>query len=1334
MTSLADSPTIKAEHPLDAPALPERRLGAQETISETKWMQLWPSLAAELCIASEAFRTGRLALATVPRLAAAVSANATENVAVPELKAFCQGILRPLAEDALERLEADDHGLHAVLGWQLFLNEADLQGVAEALSHRYPSVYAALNSTSKTATQELTARMWRTGNANALVGRAVPELRRIAISFFDALDELEDRRALVPRVLDDEAKRLLRDVLLPRKLALALDPLAHAGKDVTVENFDPIITGVQNRAFTRLERVVESCESMLVLGPPGCGKTRVGQVAAAYAVHSARRQNMLGRALIIVPTKTMVRENHRRWQEWTRLDDERWEVVAGSADDREYDEALATGNYDIGICVYEKLASLIYGRSDVLNRVRLIVVDELQNLGHRERGVNVEALLTILKITHPEIPLIGLSATLSRESTKTLRRWLDIKHVVETQSRPVNVRVHVIDGVTRRSRLVPAAKQADDDSDAPVPVDEGNAEHRLAPPDDWPDTLRQRAMQLAVTVPVLEICHLLADPSVVDRRVLCFVRDRDRAREVAQLIAQALQHQSPLPRTPRNPNPWTHGRYAGDLSLSAEERDRRFREFLWTEDHRWRRDVLDGLLSGVAYHTRTLQTGLRRWIEDEFDTGLVRVLVCTETLAEGVNLAASDVVVADVTHRGRLGHELISLAQMKNRLGRAGRLGKTEAEGNAYVALNPRYPRNQLADPALASRVTDVEPAWNYWVAQAAPEEGLRSDLADPHAGHDNLCGLVLRALAVDQRRLTRPEMVEEIDRIIRETYWAAWGGHADAQKLLDALEAQQLMEALTPPDPARPNGDAVIDRLVDERLVAPIRDIPDLLQVTKLGMSIARSALPLGSSISIRNLASAARLPFGEHSLRFLAAQDPSVRQTLKGKWLSWPKPWGLRGADRATVIKRVQFYVDLYGHPSRAVREKLAEEKWQLNLPYSDGRVVTITPDPKLVRRDPNPVAPELRRWVMNPRLSEDPDDPDYDDDKALAVAAFRATVAHEWGNFQRFEDIRVRLDSIKTARRKTRHGKYREPEPAIAYSITDIEQLGERLGYVLGAASEFIEDNPDAQGKLQDLAQETGLGIPTWLAPLARLQVEGLGREALISIHRTGRGPVENLEEALGWEDARLSDEVRAKALAAYAASRSRIADGYRSLPLELQYKAIASQEGRAYADLWRDLMEVSEPSGLTDTVRELLHSHLVPAGVRAEEETAVASLRSEAGGLDLVFFMGDFNREALKRLGLRKRVSVAVPLRPPNPSIDYALTRPGVRARAIRPKALILLLYGLRADHEAGLEDKLARALLSRAGYIGIAEAQRMLEAVRLAPVDDELYEMLASEGA
>src|SRR5262249_33950395 len=118
------------------------------------------------------------------------------------------------------------------------------------------------------------------------------------------------------------------------------------------------------------------------------------------------------------------------------------------------------------------------------------------------------------------------------------------------------------------------------------------------------------------------------------------------------------------------------------------------------------------LRRGVAFHNSDLDREERRIIEEEFrrrGSGL-RVIAATTTLAMGVNTPASSVVIAGLNHPG---DEPYSVAEYKNLVGRAGRLGFAEKGASYLLALDPRaehdvWSRYVTATPEdLVSRFLD---------------------------------------------------------------------------------------------------------------------------------------------------------------------------------------------------------------------------------------------------------------------------------------------------------------------------------------------------------------------------------------------------------------------------------------------------------------------------------------------------------------------------------------------------------------------------------------------------------------------------------------------------
>ena len=123
-------------------------------------------------------------------------------------------------------------------------------------------------------------------------------------------------------------------------------------------------------------------------------------------------------------------------------------------------------------------------------------------------------------------------------------------------------------------------------------------------------------------------------------------------------------------------------------------------------------DLRTALHGGVAFHNADLEPEERRIVEEEFrreGSGL-RVIAATTTLAMGINTPASSVIVCGLDHPG---DEPYSVAEYKNLVGRAGRLGYAEQGTSYLLALDPRsehdfWKRYVTGSPEdLASRFLD---------------------------------------------------------------------------------------------------------------------------------------------------------------------------------------------------------------------------------------------------------------------------------------------------------------------------------------------------------------------------------------------------------------------------------------------------------------------------------------------------------------------------------------------------------------------------------------------------------------------------------------------------
>ncbi len=118
-------------------------------------------------------------------------------------------------------------------------------------------------------------------------------------------------------------------------------------------------------------------------------------------------------------------------------------------------------------------------------------------------------------------------------------------------------------------------------------------------------------------------------------------------------------------------------------------------------------DLAELLRSGVSYHHAGLPKPTRRAVEAAFRDKRIRIVACTPTLAAGVNLPASVVVVRDIfrsdTVRGTFRRVLNPSGEILNMLGRAAR--PNQVESGTGVALIERQVEKQTEIKALIAAI-----------------------------------------------------------------------------------------------------------------------------------------------------------------------------------------------------------------------------------------------------------------------------------------------------------------------------------------------------------------------------------------------------------------------------------------------------------------------------------------------------------------------------------------------------------------------------------------------------------------------------------------------------
>jgi helicase len=364
-------------------------------------------------------------------------------------------------------------------------------------------------------------------------------------------------------------------------------------------------------------------ENVVVSAPTSSGKTMIGELAA---LQSAQRRR---RAVFLLPMKALVND---KFDQFTSLYAPAGiATIRATGDDSDDVPAFLRGQFDLALLTYEKYAMLALASPHVLDLAMTVVVDEAQILADQSRGPNLEFLLTLLNTRRAQTgtpQIITLSAVVG--DIAGMDRWLGGRHLASDR-RPVPL----VEGTLDANGTYQFVHERRDDGTEPGFVQPlfHSGSRRLVIP-------------------------LVAKLTAEGKKVLVFRQSRGESVACAVYLSQSLGLE-PATATLEH-------LVEGDVSAST-------------------RTLRRTLAGGVAFHNTDLDRDERRRLEEDFrdPDSAPRVIVATPTLAVGVNTPASAVVIVGLTHPGRVPTPY-TVAEYKNMVGRAGRLGYTE-RGESYL-------------------------------------------------------------------------------------------------------------------------------------------------------------------------------------------------------------------------------------------------------------------------------------------------------------------------------------------------------------------------------------------------------------------------------------------------------------------------------------------------------------------------------------------------------------------------------------------------------------------------------------------------------------------------
>ena len=475
-------------------------------------------------------------------------------------------------------------------------------------------------------------------------------------------------------------------------------------------------------------------ESLLLACPTASGKSLVAYVALLRAA----REHKTG--LYLVPLRALAHEKAEELEKFAELGLK----VGISIGDFDL-SAEKLDHLDVLVATSEKADGLLRRGSPWLDRLGVVVADEVHLMRDFDRGPTLEVSLTRLRRSYPGLQIVALSATVG--NSEEVAAWLGATHV-SSEFRPVPLKL----GVYHQGRITFTDLSA----------------RELPPPDEPVPRLVRTALeeggQALVFVNSRRASEQLARTLTTTVGRLFGTDERQRARAIAEELGEIAEEET-----------------EGVRRLSAL------------------------LPHGVAYHNASLTNPERRLVERGFRSRAVKALVATPTLAAGINLPARRVIVRDTTrYDDRLGIQApIPVTEVRQMLGRAGR-PRFDPYGEAVlIARTPdeedRFLETYLAaaPEAIESRLAS-EPALRMHLLALVASRAVRTDgelrefFAATFYGRTLPLPDLHRTITQVRGFLQRHELLERGEEL-RATRF----GQLTSELYLDPLSAIVLREAL---------------------------------------------------------------------------------------------------------------------------------------------------------------------------------------------------------------------------------------------------------------------------------------------------------------------------------------------------------------------------------------------------------------------------------------------------------------------------------------------------------------------------------------------------------
>ena len=481
-------------------------------------------------------------------------------------------------------------------------------------------------------------------------------------------------------------------------------------------------------------------ESAVVQMPTSAGKTK----ATELVIRSAFLADRTSLTIIVAPFRALCHEIKNSLvsafqNEAIKVDE------LSDALQTDFEIAELLGNKQILVVTPEKLLYVLRHAPELADSVGLLIFDEGHQFDSGTRGITYELLLTSLRSMLPEkAQKILISAVIS--NAEAVGEWLNgagSKIVAGTNLMPTFRSIGFASWLHQLGRIEYVSNEDAEKGEFFVPRVIESFKLKKKPRERkeriFPDKSNTKDVGK-------EIALYLGLKLMAEGAVAIFCGRKDTVSGLCDMIADKFSRNLPMAK------PSDYSDLDEILKLN----------YIYVQNLGQEASATKGAQFGVFSHHGNTPHGIRLAVEHAMREGLIRFVVCTSTLAQGVNLPIRYLIVTSV-YQGR---ERIKVRDFHNLIGRAGRAGM-HTEGSVL-----------FADPIVYDKRKSRKNKWRWKQIKELLEPGNSEpcisnllSLFEPIKSDDGNYTISMKAMDFAKAYVSDPEKVAKFPEAIAQKH-----------------------------------------------------------------------------------------------------------------------------------------------------------------------------------------------------------------------------------------------------------------------------------------------------------------------------------------------------------------------------------------------------------------------------------------------------------------------------------------------------------------------------------------------------------------------------------